>query len=132
MLRKKRNPMAAGLLTAFSALLAAHAPNAYADSAYCLAKASSFVAELDELLSREKNWNTPYFNLIDRYFPLRDCEVNALLDVVRASRFIRSISYHARTNEYFVVLASEDADARFAYLVSEKKSRAASAGLSRK
>jgi len=106
--------------------------NAYADSASCLAKATSFVADLDELLSKERNWNTPYFDLIDRYFPLRDCEADALLDVVRGSRFIRSISYHARTNQYFIVFLNGDVDAGFAYLVSEKKSQAASAGLTRK
>jgi len=132
MLRKKRNLIAAGCLTAFGALSVAYAPNAYADSASCLAKATSFVAELDELLSKERNWNTPYFDLIDRYFPLRDCEVDALLDVVRGSRFIRSISYRSRTNEYLVFFASGDADAGFAYLVFEKRSRAASAGLSHK
>jgi hypothetical protein len=75
MLRKKRNPIAAGSLIAFSALFVAHAPDARADSASCLAKATSFVVDLDELLSRERNWNTPYFDLIERYFPLRDCEV---------------------------------------------------------
>jgi hypothetical protein len=132
MLRKKQNLIAAGFLTAFGALLVANAPNAYADSASCLAKATSFVAELDELLSKERNWNTPYFNLIDKYFPLRDCEVDALLDVVRGSRFIRSISYHARTNQYFIVFLNGDVDARFAYLVSEKKSQMASAGFTHK
>jgi len=106
--------------------------DARADSALCLAKASSFVAELDELLSKEKNWNTPYFDLIERYFPLRDCEADALLEVVRGSRFIRSISYHARTNQYFIVFLNGDVGARFAYLVSEKKSHAASAGFTRK
>jgi hypothetical protein len=106
--------------------------DARADSASCLAKVTSFVVELDQLLSKEKSWNTPYFDLIDRYFPLRDCEADALLDVVRGSRFIRSISYHARTNQYFIFFLSDDADASFAYLVAEKKSQAASAGLTHK
>ena len=106
--------------------------DARADSASCLAKASSFVAELDELLSKERNWNTPYLDLTTRYFPLRDCDADALLDVVRGSRFIRSISYHSRTNQYFIFFSSDDADASFAYLVSEKKSQAASAGLTHK
>jgi hypothetical protein len=104
MLRKKRRLLATGYLTAFGALLVAQAPNARADSASCLTKASSFVTELDELLLKEKNWSTPYFDLIDRYFPLRDCEADALLDVVRGSRFIRSISYHARTNQFYCFL----------------------------
>lgn len=113
--RKKRRLLATGYLSAADAFLLAEASNARADSASCLTKASSFVTELDELLSKEKNWNTPYFDLIDRYFPLRDCEADALLDVVRGSRFIRSISYHARTNQYFIFFSSDDADASFAY-----------------
>lgn len=121
MLRKKRNLIAAGFLTAFSALVA-HAPNAYADSASCLAKVSSFVAELDELLFKEKSWITPYVKLNERYFPLRDCEVDSLLDMVRKSRFIQSISHNSRANEYFIHFSSDEVMLDFSYLVSEKKS----------
>jgi hypothetical protein len=70
-------------LTAVGALLLGltQISNARADPASCLAKASLFVTELDELPSKEKNWITPYEDLNERYFPLRDCEPNALLDV---------------------------------------------------
>jgi hypothetical protein len=61
------------------------APIARADSVSCLAKVSAYVAELDELLSKEKNWITPYDDLNARYFPFRDCEADALLEVVRSS-----------------------------------------------
>jgi hypothetical protein len=70
--------------------------NARADSTSCLAKVSSYVAELDELLSKVKYTLTPYNGLNERYFPFRDCEASALLDVVRGSRFIRSIYHHPR------------------------------------
>ena len=103
-----------------------------ADSVSCVAKVTSFVTELDELLSKERNWITPYFDLIDKYFPLRDCEADTVLDVVRGSRFIRSISYHARTNQYFIVFSSDDVRASFSYMVSEKKSAAASTGFTHK
>lgn len=108
------------------------APSARADSVSCLAKVSAYVAELDELLSKERNWNTPYMDLTKRSFPIYDCEVDALLAVVRESHFIRSISYHARTNQYFILFSNGDADASFAYLASEKKSNAVTAGLSHK
>lgn len=108
------------------------APSAHADSASCLAKVSSYVAELDELLLKERNWITPYFDLTDRIFPIYDCEADALLDVVRGSRFIRSISYSSRLNEYFIVFSSDDVEADIAYLVLEKKSDAATAGFTHK
>jgi hypothetical protein len=110
------------------ALCLTQASIAHADSASCLAKVSAYVAELDELLSKERNWITPYFDLIERTFPIRDCEVDALLEVARGSRFIRSISYSSRLNEYFIVFSSDDVKADIAYHVSEKKSHSASAG----
>jgi hypothetical protein len=117
-------------LTAISALVLylSQAPAAYADFALCLAKFSAYVAELDELLSKERNWITPYFDLTERTFPIRGCEADALLEVVRGSRFIRSISYSSRLNEYFIVFSSDDVKADFTYLVSKKKSDSASAG----
>lgn len=122
MLRKKRRLVAIGYLTAVGALLVAQAPNALADSASCLAKATAFVVELDELLSKEKNWLTPYVDLKERYFPLRDCEADALLDVVRRSKFLRSVSHNPRTNSYLIHFSSDAVLFGFGYLASEKKS----------
>jgi hypothetical protein len=118
----KRRRDIASYLAAIGALIlcVAQAPSAHADSASCLAKVSAYVAELDELLSKERNWITPYFDLIKRTFPIYDCEVDALLEVVRGSRFIRSISYSSRLNEYFIVFSSDDVEADIAYHVSEK------------
>ena len=126
----KRRRDVAGYLTAIGALglCLAQAPGAHADSASCLAKVSSYVAELDDLLSKEKNWITPYFDLTKKFFPIYGCEADALLEVVRGSRFIRSISYSSRLNEYFIVFSSDDVEADIAYHVLEKKSHSASAG----
>jgi hypothetical protein len=96
--------------------------DARADSASCLAKAASYVAELDELFSKERNWLTPYDDLSERYFPFRDCEVDALLETVRRSRFIRSISHHSRADVYIIDFSNNDVLISFTYHVSEKKS----------
>ena len=114
----------AGYLTAVSALFLclAEVPSARADSASCIANVSSYVAELDALLSKERNWITPYDDLNERYFPFRDCEADALLEVVRRSSFIRSISYMSRTQEYLIHFSSDEVLVAFGYLVSEKKS----------
>jgi hypothetical protein len=100
------------------------AASAQSDSASCIANASSYVVDLDALLSKEKNWITPYDDLNQRYFPFRDCEVDALLDVVRRSSFIRSISYHS--GQYFVDFTSDEVRVGFTYRVSEKKSESQS------
>jgi hypothetical protein len=111
-------------LIAISALVLClmQAPFARADSASCLAKVSAYVAELDKLLSKERNWLTPYDDLNERYFPFRDCEADALLVVVRNSNFIRSISYSPRTKTYFIRFSSDEVLVSFVYHVSEKKS----------
>jgi hypothetical protein len=100
----------------------AQAPSVRADSASCIAKVSSYVAELDQLLSKERNLLTPYGNLNERYFPLRDCEVDALLEVVRGSSYIRSISHIPRADLYLVNFSSDRVLVGFGYLVSEKRS----------
>jgi len=107
-------------------------PDAHADSASCLAKVASFVAELDELLEKEKYSSAPYTDLSERYYPFRDCEAEALLDIVRRSRFIRSIYHHSRTNEYFIRFERDNLGAWFDYLVIERKSTLADAGFIRK
>ena len=93
-----------------------------ADSTSCLAKATAYVAELDELLSKERNCITPYFDLNKRYFPFRDCEADALLEVVRRSSFVRSISHNPRADAYYIYFSSNEVVVSFTYYVSEKKS----------
>jgi hypothetical protein len=126
---KPRRDILRGLIAVGAlALGLLQAPDASADSASCLAKVSAYVVELDELLSKERNWVTPYFDLVKRTFPICDCEVDELLNIVRGSRYIRSISYSSRLNEYLIVFSSDVAQADFTYLVSLKKSDSASAG----
>jgi hypothetical protein len=129
-LSKRRWLDHAGCLKAVGALLLcmAQIPSARGDSASCIAKVSSYVAELDQLLSKEKNWITPYFDLNERYLPFRDCEADALLEVVSRSRFIiRPIDSLPSMNAYFIVFQSDDVKVSFAYLASEKKSNRGSA-----
>jgi hypothetical protein len=120
-------PFLGALVLAFAQVLAARA-----DSASCLAKATSFIAELDELLEKEKYSSAPYTDLAERYFPFRACEAEALLDIARRSRFIRSISHFSRTDEYSVLFENNFVGAWFVYVVSERKSQSAGAGFTRK
>jgi hypothetical protein len=124
---------AVGLL----AVCFAHMSDARADSASCLAKAAAFVTELDELLEKESEDkpqldSKPYSDLVERYFPLRDCETEALLDVVRRSRFIRSILHNPRTIRYYVDFQKDPFGVWFTYLVSEGRSIDAAGGFIRK
>jgi hypothetical protein len=121
---KRRRLGSAGYLAAVGALFlcVAQVSSARGDSASCIAKVSAYVAELDALLSKERNWITPYDDLNERYFPFRDCEADASLEVIRRSSFIRSISYGSRTKEYLIHFSSDEVLVGFGYLVSEKKS----------
>jgi hypothetical protein len=74
----------------------------------------------------------PYTDLAERYFPFRDCEAEALLDIARQSRFIRSIQHNPRTNEYHVLFENDFVGAWFSYRVAERKSFSAGAGFTRK
>src|SRR5207249_1810184 len=109
-------------------LCLAQISSARGDSASCVAKVSSYVAELDQLLSKEKNWITPYFDLNERYFPFRDCEADALLEVVSRSHFIQPVDYHPGLKEYFIIFSSDEVKVGFTYLASEKKSQSNHAG----
>jgi hypothetical protein len=93
-----------------------------ADPASCIAKVSSYVAELDLLLAKEKNWITPFHDLNKRYFEFRDCDTDALLEVVWRSRFFQQITYNPRAKEYLILLSSKDVEVGFAYDASEKRS----------
>ena len=100
----------------------AKVPDARGDSDTCLARINSYVAELDVLLLEVRNQLAPYDELSERYFPFRDCETEALLEIVRGSRFIRSISHNARTDAYFIHFSNSDVIVSFTYYASEKKS----------
>jgi hypothetical protein len=95
---------------------------AHADPASCLEKVSSYVAEVDRLLATEKNWITPFHDLNKRYFEFRDCDTDALLEVVWQSRFLEEIGYNPRAKRYVIVLSSKDVEVGFAYNAREKRS----------
>jgi hypothetical protein len=103
-------------------LCLAQASIARADSAYCTEKATSYVAELDQLLAKERNWITPFEDLNNRYFPFVDCDTDALLDVVWRSRFIQPITYNPRVKQYLILFSSDVVRVGFSYRVLERKS----------
>ena len=118
-----------GLAAAMALLLClAHASIARGDPASCIGRVSAYVAELDQLLSKQRNWITPFLDLNDRYYPFLDCDVDALLEEVSRSPFIRPITYNPRTKEYFVLFSSRDVRVGFTYRASEKASNTHSAG----
>jgi hypothetical protein len=125
---KASAPMRVAAILTLLVLCLTNTSSARVDSASCLAKAASFVTELDELLEKEQYSMSPHHDLMKEYFPLRDCEAEALLDVVRSSRFIRSISYFPRRNEYFIRFERDNLRASFGYFVAERKSELAGAG----
>jgi hypothetical protein len=93
-----------------------------ADPASCLETVSSYVAEVDQFLAKEKNWITPFDDLNKRYFPFLDCDTDALLEVVWEAHFRRSITYNPRAKEYLIVFSSNDVRVGFSYRALEKKS----------
>jgi hypothetical protein len=80
----------------------AQVPNARADSASCLAKATSFVTELDELLEKEQEWDTSDAGFIRSiiFAGVRERAGRGLLerDRVRARNDLR----HARSCRVFI------------------------------
>src|SRR5436190_18221561 len=106
-------------------LCVAEISSARADSASCLAKVSSYVAELDELFGRERKpvmSLSPYIDLNEKYFPFRDCEPDALLEIVGSSRFVQSIDHNAIVNEYYIHFSNDQVVVSLTYSASEKKS----------
>jgi hypothetical protein len=103
-----------------------------ADPVLCDRKVSSYIAELDQLLSQERNWITPYFDLIDRYSTFEDCDAASLLEEVSRSNFIRSITYSSRLKMYVIAFSSDDVRVQFSYEVNTRKSIGHSAGFTRK
>ncbi|MBA7464898.1 hypothetical protein ES703_32613 [subsurface metagenome] len=103
------------------------------DTAACVAKMSEFVAELDQLLSKEKPWFGPgeksgtYEKLLRRHFPLDDCDGDPLLIEASKSRFFRDIGYSPRPKYY--VAEFSNTIARVGFVYHEKERRAESNGV---
>jgi hypothetical protein len=104
------------------------ASTARADHASCMEKAKSYFAEIDQLLSKEKNWIMPFVELNERYSPLEDCDTDLLLQEATRWRFIQPIIYNSHAKYYLVRFWSDDVKVEFAYDSLKKKSRTHSAG----
>ncbi|OCK54241.1 hypothetical protein [Bradyrhizobium sp. LMTR 3] len=113
---------------AASSLLLIQASTVRADPALCLEKAKSYFAEIDQLLSKEKNWIMPFVELNERYSPLEDCDTDLLLQEATRWRFIQPIIYNPHAKYYLVRFWSDDVKVQFAYYAIKKKSDTHSAG----
>ena len=92
-------------------------------------KAKSYFAEIDQLLSKEKNWIMPFVELNERYSPLEGCDTDLLLqEAITRSQFIQSIIYNPYAKYYLVRFWSNDVKVEFAYNALKKKSSTHSAG----
>jgi len=110
-----------------SSLLIMHASTARADHDSCMENAKSYFAEIDQLLSKEKNWIMPFVELNERYSPLEDCDTDLLLQEATRSRFIQPITYNPQAKYYVVRFSSNDVKVGFAYFALTKKSSTHSA-----
>jgi hypothetical protein len=112
-----------------SLLLMAQASTVRADHASCMEKAKSYFAEIDQLLSKEKNWIMPFVELNERYSPLEDCDTDLLLqEATTRSRFTQPIIYNSHAKYYLVRFWGEDVKVEFSYSALKKKSGTHSAG----
>lgn len=109
-------------------LCVVHASIARADPASCLEKVSSYVAEVDQLLVREKDRITPFQDLNKRYFEFRDCDTDALLGAVWRSPFLIHITYNPQAKKYYIRFSSKEVEVGFAFSARDKKSSTLSAG----
>ncbi|MEH2532711.1 hypothetical protein V1277_000907 [Bradyrhizobium sp. AZCC 1588] len=100
----------------------AHESVAQAGSNSCIERVSAYVAELDQLLSKERNWRTPYKDLEVRYAPFLGCEVDALLEEVVKSRFVEPIGYSPRSKTFFIDFTNDDVQVGFVYETKERRS----------
>lgn len=92
------------------------------NTASCVERMSAYVTELDQLLSKERNWATPFIELNNRYFPFMDCDPDPLLIEASRSRFLRRIEYFPRAKAYSVSFSSTDVRVGFVYLINARRS----------
>ena len=110
----------------------AHGADARAGSNSCAERVSAVVAELDQLLSKEREWITPYDDLNARYVPFLDCEGGALLEEVVKSRFIMPIDYNPRSEGFVTQFSNNDVRVGFVYDVKDRRTYYHSAKFVRK
>lgn len=124
--------VAVSLAVVTTLLYASQMQQARGDPASCLARVASYVAELDQLLAKERNWITPFDELNERYAPFEGCDADALLVEVLRSRFAQPTSYNPRSKKYFVKFSSEDVQVGFSYRAAERRSEIHYAGWTNK
>jgi hypothetical protein len=112
-------PLALAIAFCWSAIPAARV---LADNtATCVARMSSYVTELDQLLA-QTTWLAPFEKLNSRYFPFRDCDTDPLLVETTKSQFYRGVTYYPRSKRYVVQFASKRLEVSFAYRADERRS----------
>ncbi|MEH2532716.1 hypothetical protein V1277_000902 [Bradyrhizobium sp. AZCC 1588] len=109
-----------------------HGGAAQGGSSSCTEKVSAYVAELDQLLSKEREWITPYDDLNARYTPFLDRDGDAFLEEVVKSRFIKPIAYNPRSKGFVIHFSNDDVQVGFVYEVEERRSDYYSAKFVRK
>jgi len=109
-------------------LCVARASTASADPASCLEKATSYVAEVDQVLAKEKDLITPFQDLNKRYSEFRDCDTDVLLVTVWRSPFLIDITYNPQAKRYYIRFSSKEVEVGFAFSARDKKSSSLSAG----
>jgi len=57
----------------------------------CVTRLRDFIAELDELLNSDPHSIRPVFNLLNRYFPLENCDINEAIKICRQSKYFRGV-----------------------------------------
>lgn len=121
-MRKKMFDLTRWALTVAFCWSAIPATQVLADNtATCVARMSSYVTELDQLLA-QTTWLAPFENLNSRYFPFRDCDTDPLLVETTKSRFYRGITYYPRSKRYVVRFASKRLEVGFTYRADQRRS----------
>ncbi|HEX5243815.1 MAG TPA: hypothetical protein VFW23_11185 [Tepidisphaeraceae bacterium] len=128
-LRSRQTALALGtVLLSFTQATIAGADN----TASCVLRMSAYIADLDELLAKEKTWITPFIRLNERYFPFLDCDADPLLVQATRSRFFRHITYNPRAKVYYVEFSNGDVSVSYSYQVKGRWSEKGSAGFESK
>jgi hypothetical protein len=73
----------------------------------CAAKTEQFVADIDGVLAGRPNDILVVFDVLDRHFPLHGCTLDAVSNIVKTSRYFRSISPNGPKMYVFVLNSGE-------------------------
>jgi hypothetical protein len=73
----------------------------------CAAKIEQFVADIDGVLAGRPNDILVVFDVLDRHFPLHGCTLDVVSNIVKTSRYFRSISPNGPKMYVFVLNSGE-------------------------